>query len=46
MDAPLIMTTSEVQEMLGLTYYATLNFLRDTGIKPVANGKYRREDVM
>lgn len=46
MDSQLIMTTAEVQEMLGLTYYATLNFLRDTGLKPVAKGKYRREDVM
>lgn len=46
MDSPLIMTTSEVQEMLGLTYYATLNFLRDTGIKPVCKGRYRREDVI
>lgn len=46
MDAPLTVTTAEVQELMGLTYYATLNFLRDTGIKPVAKGKYRREDVM
>ena len=42
MDAPLTVTTAEVQELMGLTYYATLNFLRDTGLKPVCKGrKYR-----